>query len=191
VSSSDVSGTGYYVGGLAAYNSSGGIVRNSVFAGRASGTSHYVGGIVAFNAAGATVEYCVASASISGTGDYIGGLAGFVGYGGDVRRCVANAETRGFGDHFGEIAAIVERGMLLDCLSVEETVRLSAKAGDSLKYIAQISSGALKENPDDSWGQYWTSEAAEREWVFKAPGHDYPIPRTLFEFLSNSGQKSR
>jgi hypothetical protein len=190
-SSSAVSGTGYYVGGLAAYNSSGGIVRNSVFSGNAGGTGYYVGGIVAFNAAGAAVEYCVSSASIAGTGDYIGGLAGFVGDGGDVRRCVANAEVRGFGDHFGEIAAIVEKGILLDCLSVNGTGPPAANAGDSQKYIAQISGGALKENPDDSWGQYWTSEAAEDEWVFKAPGHDYPIPRTLFEFLSNSGPKSR
>ncbi len=73
-SSSPVSASGYYAGGLIGY-ASGATVNNSSASGAVTSTSYHVGGLVGYASGGATYNTVFANGNVSG-GYYVGGLIG-------------------------------------------------------------------------------------------------------------------
>jgi hypothetical protein len=89
-STGSVSGGGFYIGGLAGYNS--GTVSNCYSTGSVSG-ENYVGGLAGWNEGG--VNNCYSTGSVSGN-YYVGGLVGVnMGGGGTVSNCFWDMQTSG------------------------------------------------------------------------------------------------
>jgi PKD repeat protein len=90
-SSTTVSGSGDYTGGLIGSFSSG-TIKYCFAAGDVTGSSGYVGGLA--GSASGTIEHCNSSATVSGSGDYTGGLVGDFSTGA-IKYCSVTGDVTG------------------------------------------------------------------------------------------------
>jgi hypothetical protein len=112
-----------YVGGIAAYNSSG-IIENCYVTGSIEGNLNNVGGIAGYNLG--TVQNCYTTCSVSASNDRAGGIVGYNISGGKVQYCYATGSVIAWDAAGGVIGfASSESQKTTNCVALNPSVKIT------------------------------------------------------------------
>jgi hypothetical protein len=170
----NITGLGYYVGGLVGYN--GGIVTNCYSTGAVSGGS-YVGGLVGQNWHG-SVAQCYSTAAVKGTGPVVGGLVGcnaLLASGGDVTQCYSTGTVYGEGSVGGLIGANAlfrGEGNVTACFWDIQTSGRTWSGGGTGKTTAEMQTA--KTFLDAGWDFVGETKNGTEDIWWILEGKDYP-----------------
>lgn len=139
----NVSAGGHCAGGVAGYNSAGGMITNCYNTGNVNGAGNYTGGVAGYS--GGTVANCYSTGNITGTGSQVGGVVG-CNSDGTVANCYNTGNVTGTGPSVGGVAG--ENHSSGAEISYTYFLKIGGSTNSGLSAVGLISGGTVTESYD-------------------------------------------